>query len=534
MDRSRYRFISWIGARILQAREMLKLETILHGVSDTNVPTAFDLNAVYKDGATFNITPVITPNSTTVTLTPTDNTKPMLVFVRGRFEILKTTEAPPITLTAGQTNLYLNWQVVVRTNVDDSQLVDTVTGAPTAQMGELVLQVSATDDSVRAAYVTEFEKNTAVTILYTFATSGNTLRFVSETSVQPQALASNTAGGVVFLTTGSSAGFAASSDDSRLSDLRTPLAGSVCDSKVRTPVPDGSGNYAIGTDIGGISNAKIVHAPTHQTGEAAVESIRATANDAEAKVAGHINQPLGTGVHPMPTAAQVGAAPLSHTTLALGSTGSHPPVVNANSSGFQLIRDAGAGLGQGDPAYAVLKSGVLQTGLMHNGDVFSLAANSRNAAPLVEAGDTLTTGPLGYISAIANVLADHVNKTSHKNPHGLACADIQAVPLSAFTQSLTANGYISLPGGLIVQWGRIASMGTGSAGSFSQSVVFGSTSANSAGTRSFPNACFTVVASTVGTSGFDRITYVDAISKAGFTLRNNGSGAGATWIAVGY
>jgi hypothetical protein len=69
MDRSRYRFVNFIGGRILQAREMDKLQDITRGVDDSNVLTAFDLDAVYREGATLNVTPVITPGTKTITLT---------------------------------------------------------------------------------------------------------------------------------------------------------------------------------------------------------------------------------------------------------------------------------------------------------------------------------------------------------------------------------------------------------------------------------------------------------------------------------
>ena len=162
MDRSRYRFVNFIGGRILQAREMDKLQDITRGVDDSNVLTAFDLDAVYREGATLNVKPVITVG--TVTLTPTDPTKPMLVFVRGRWETLRVAEAPAITLLVGQTQLYLNWQLRKVTSAEDSQLIDISTGEATAEMGELNLAVSAIDDSARAVAASEFEKNIAAIV----------------------------------------------------------------------------------------------------------------------------------------------------------------------------------------------------------------------------------------------------------------------------------------------------------------------------------------------------------------------------------
>lgn len=55
MDRSRYRYVNFLGGRILQAREMDKLQDITRGVDDANTVTAYDLDAVYRDGATLNV-----------------------------------------------------------------------------------------------------------------------------------------------------------------------------------------------------------------------------------------------------------------------------------------------------------------------------------------------------------------------------------------------------------------------------------------------------------------------------------------------
>lgn len=556
MNTSRYRYVNWIGNRILEARELITFEGILRGVDSGNNRTTFDLNALYFEGATFNITPVVTPNSTTVTLTPTNASNPMLVFVRGRWEVLQTGEAAPVTLQSGQVNLYLNWQLLIRTNTDDPTLVDSFTGQPTAQMGELALQITGTDTSGTALNSsTQFEKNTTPIVLFTFAHSGNSLTLVSSTSVNGQALASKEKGGFVLLTTDSSSGVAASSDDSRLSDQRTPLDNSVTDAKVTTPTADAGRNYTSVTT--GISDAKIVHLPTSQTVSAAIETTRSTANTAAASIAGHINQPLGPGVHPMPTAVQVGAAPLSHVTLPLGVAGSHPPQVNADSGGFQVIRDPGAAAAAMDPAVGVLMGGALRAGLLHNGDVYSALAQALVASPLQEAGDpALVSGQLGLLSTVAGVLSQHVNKTSHKNPHGVACSDIGAATTtsvtaaittaetfatnadtvvlnsakaytdSKFTQSLLASGWYSFPGGFTIQWGQV---GTVTSQSGSSTVTF---------PKQFTNACFSVVATTLGdiASQHDRITYVDpaSISRNGFKVSNNGSGAGASWIAVGW
>lgn len=72
--------------------------------------------------------------------------------------------------------------------------------------------------------------------------------------------------------------------------------------------------------------------------------------------------------------------------------------------------------------------------------------------------------------------------------------------------------------GFIIQFGNIANMDT---------AVFPMSFP-----EPFPNACISIVASTTGPT--DRITYITSFSSTQFTFANNGTGAGATWIAVGW
>jgi hypothetical protein len=126
--------------------------------------------------------------------------------------------------------------------------------------------------------------------------------------------------------------------------------------------------------------------------------------------------------------------------LPLGVSGSHPPSVNANSGGFTVTRDPGAAAIAMDPAYSIQMGGALQCGLLHNGDVYSKAGTPYNAQPLQEAGDVgLTTGSLVTFSALASALTQHINKTSHKNPHGLACGDLGAATTQSVADAVTAS-----------------------------------------------------------------------------------------------
>ena len=383
-NQARYRYIDWIAERILEASELDRLQQIMQGVAPDDVTRwAWDLGAIYKEGATFNVTPTVA--GTTVTLTATNSAQPMLVFVRGRWEILQTTEAAPVTLATGQTNLYLNWQLVIVNNTVDPSLVDSGTGEPTAEMGQLVLEVAAADTSTTALNTSlYFQQNSGPIVLFTFAVASGTgvLTVVSSSGVKTQALASGAQAGMVSLTTTTSDGQALSSDDPSVTNTRNPNPLSVTDAAVRAPVLSGGSTQPIGTgagqDPGGINTAKLVHVPTSQTGAAVIEAVRAQANATQAALAAHAPAPLGSGVHVMPTAAQVGAAPASHVGQVLGLSTSHPPEVDADSGGFEVLRDPGAAAAAMDPGFGILMANILQSGLLHNGDVYGILSQSHH------------------------------------------------------------------------------------------------------------------------------------------------------------
>ena len=530
-NQARYRYIDWIAERILEASELDRLQQIMQGVAPDNVTCwAWDLGAIYKEGATFNVTPTVA--GTTVTLTATNSSQPMLVFVRGRWEILQTSEATPITLTTGQTNIYLNWQLVIVNNTVDPSLVDSATGEPTAEMGQLVLQVAAADTSTTALNTSlYFQQNANPIILFTFAVASGTgvLTVVSSSGVKTQALAAGAQAGLVSLTTSTSSGQALSSDDPSVTNSRNPNPLSVTDAAVRVPVLSGTNTLPIGTgagqDPGGISTAKLVHVPTSQTGAAVIEAVRAQANATQAAFAAHAPAPLGNGVHQMPTASQGGAAPASHVGQVLGLSTSHPPEVDADSGGFEVLRDPGAAAAAMDPGFGILMANVLQSGLLHNGDVYGLLSQGITAYPGAVDGDgAMTTTSLGLMSAIARILVGHVNKVSHKNPHGITLADLGLVITYNF---VAINGYINFAMGsnsFMIQWGQ----GYAGHSAPGETISFN---------PYFPNNCFGVYGAAVCLPGFDSgyFTLTDMPTTYGFTADVGGQPDSRNffWIAVG-
>jgi hypothetical protein len=315
-----------------------------------------------------------------------------------------------------------------------------------------------------------------------------------------------------------------------VTNSRNPNPLSVTDAAVRVPVLSGSNTLPIGTgagqDPGGISTAKLVHVPTSQTGSAVIEAVRAQANATQAAFAAHAPAPLGNGVHQMPTASQVGAAPASHVGQVLGLSTSHPPEVDADSGGFEVLRDPGAAAAAMDPGFGILMANVLQSGLLHNGDVYGLLSQGITAYPGAVDGDgAMTTTSLGLMSAIASILVGHVNKVSHKNPHGITLPDLG---LTISYDFVANNGYIKFAMGtnvFMIQWGTMASVGNSAPGStFSFSPAF-------------PNNCFGVYGVAVCLPGFDSGFFVlsDTPSTYGFTAYVGGPPSARTvyWIAVG-
>ena len=444
-NNTRYRVVDFIGGRILESREMMTLQSIASGIDSAGNIVAQDLNAIYREGATFNVQAVITAGTTTVTLTPINNTLPMQVFVHARWELLLSGDAPPITLATGQTNLYLNWAINVITSAQDATLVDATTGEPTANMGELDYSVSATDNSGAALGGSQLAKNTSPIILFSFTPSGSTLTPVPIDNVNTPAVATLTASGLVRLTTGTSGGLAVANDDPRMTNGRSPSVGTVVDASVRVPVTNGSSNsdgssqYDLTTDPGGISADKIIWQEMKERVSDAMAWLKAQVAALATTITNHIGVALGSAAtHPMPTASQVGAAPLSHITLPLGATGSHPPVLNQDSGGFQ-VNETTATTTPNDPAYAVNLKGTLVAALTHQGDLITTLLNSLVAAP---GGSPLNfTGPLSGLFSVAEVLTDHVNQTSGAtNPHGLTLGGLGGTALSISTTTTTTNG----------------------------------------------------------------------------------------------
>ena len=454
---ARYRYINFYGGRILQAREVDQLQRIQEGLnSGGTTRIAEDLDALYREGATFNITATVVSN--VVTLSATNNTYPMKVFVRGRWEYLQSADiSNSMTLATGAANIYINWVIRQVTSSEDPTLVDTNTGEPTADMGELDIVVSTADTSGVALSGTQFEKNTVPVILFQFDGNRN---LIPLDNVKVSALAAISRSGLVSLTTNTANGVAVATDDPRIGAPADPLPNSVINASVRTPIPVGGNNsdgtpiYNLINDEGGIDSVKLVHSPGNQLVSDVIQWIKGQIANIQGILTSHIGVKLGfPTTHPMPTATDVGATPISHVGQPLGLPTSHPATVNTNSGGYQLNRNASVVPIANDPAYGVFSNGSCVGGIYHNGDLFSSTGSAISANPV----GTTTTGTLNVFSTVAHVLAEHVNQVSHANPHGLSLADL------GFTNRVSnANGfYFKHPDGTIESWGSVQVPATG-------------------------------------------------------------------------
>lgn len=89
-------------------------------------------------------------------------------------------------------------------------------------------------------------------------------------------------------------------------------------------------------------------------------------------------------------------------------------------------------------------------------------------------------------------------------------------------QSLSANGYQRLPGGLIIQWGVAGSIASGVSIPITFPVAFSS-------------ACYAVVSVATDTNQYNVTAQAGSITVSGFNLRNNNAVTtlSSNWIAIG-
>ena len=410
---SQYRRQIFIGGRYLEDRDLNSLQTYILNAEEQG------LGAVYREGALFNTS--ISLSGNTVTLFPT-TTGDMLVFLDGRFEPFT---AGPLDFSGlisdGAYPAYANYEIAIISagpsdDTHDPALIDTLSGSPTANAGQLNISISTVDTSSTPVNTdTQLEKNTVPIVLFNVINTGGTLSLQQLDNINTQALAAESVSGLVRTTTGNP--LVVADDDPRNNNARNPIDSSVVNSSVADIVPGGTntdGSPITPVTSGpGISSDKIIHSTLSTTVTWIIDAIRTWIGDYTKLSTGnlsasiistlwnHVGVSLGSGAtHPMPTASDVGAAPLSHVGQALDLSTSHPPLIQTDTDAWEVLDTVNA-----DPtayAFDVRTGATIKGGITHGGDTYCGPANSIVATPAVGG---YYAGPLGKLSNIALLLA---------------------------------------------------------------------------------------------------------------------------------
>jgi len=112
-----------------------------------------------------------------------------------------------------------------------------------------------------------------------------------------------------------------------------------------------------------------------------------------------------------------------------------------------------------------------------------------------------STPPASTVSGAPGVSTDFA-RADHAHPNG--------------PNSISSSGYVTLPGGLMMQWGFGTFSPSGSA------IIF---------PTAFPSACYSVMATPGSTSGTETCA-VTGLGTSGFTGRST-NGVGCFWMALG-
>lgn len=414
---NKYRLVEYQRANILQARELISQQRIDAMVDNTGAAVAYDMGALFREGATLNAD--ISTAAGNVTISKKDPAYDILVFVRNQWEIL----APQVVALGAATELFLNWSLRRVTSAEDGTLVNDDNPAEgAANMGELVLTIATASNHGVAKTGNELEKNTSAISLWKF----NAGLYVPQDNLKPGAYANQAQGGLVKTTTATAT--VVSTDDARMTDMRTPSDLSVTDPKVTAPDAQvgnstlGGTRYDITAGLTkGINATKLIWVAMKASVADALQWLKDKAEAVETAYNAHKTAKLGlANTHPMPTPADVGAAPNSHVTTLLGVD--HPAKTVGDTAGFTVQR-ASNGAGAADKnAFQLLDAAAAALAkITHDGDFYSKKADGQ----IITGAPGLTGGAMGLASDIAKALKQHVDQTA-ANPHGVTPAMIGA------------------------------------------------------------------------------------------------------------
>ena len=141
--------------------------------------------------------------------------------------------------------------------------------------------------------------------------------------------------------------------------------------------------------------------------------------------------------------------------------------------------------------------------------------------------DSNTNRTLTLPDADGALLSDGSSLNSSNLTGALPAIDGSALtnlPAAYTALSKAQTGYITLTGGLIIQWGRSGSIAGGGGSTYDAFPI------------AFPNACFTAAMSITTATFTNTWPWTIQISNSGVTFRAHGSIAAVSgnWIAIGH
>jgi hypothetical protein len=382
IDISKYRRAEFVGARILQARELNQMNDL---AGDVPAGGKYDLGAVFVTGGLLNVQVQVSGN--TVSLLPINPAEPMLVYLNGAFEVFT---AGPISFTpkaAGTfDNIFCNyvyWRVTfdgANSTLRDTSLIDAITGQPTAEMAQVQVTFGA-DDHGAIDTVKMFDRNTvALPSVVLQWTGAGTLAFYGMYGYRDFAYAGPTHPGVV--TTSTSLSKVVSDDDARLSNSRLPADTSVNTQKVIPDTPTGSQTTITFTNQNGQNDSTAIATvqTTDTSGginakrlfyETFAISVHDMLNLTWSKLlnAYAVLRDLTTRVHTLEVKPDIDLT--FHVGHNLGEANSHPPVVDNATAANQWKGYEVRVATQLNTDYAFLvrtSNGTLLSGLDHSGN----------------------------------------------------------------------------------------------------------------------------------------------------------------------
>lgn len=217
----------------------------------------------------------------------------------------------------------------------------------------------------------------------------------------------------------------------------------------------------------------------------------------------------------------------------LSVTGTSALTGNVTASGTLTVSGATAlngnnTLGDNTADTLTINSSAVTTpnGLNFDSNTLVIDATN-NRVGIAKASPTTALDVTGTVTAtaFAGTLTGNVTGNVTGNLTGNADTVTNGVYTTNFTssnQSLTADGYQKLPGGLIMQWGYSAITANGNT-----AITF---------PIAFPSSCVNVQVTQENDSTSDLYTYrVNTVTTTGFNVRNSMTNTpSAYWFAIGY